>query len=214
MFHKFKIPNWFGKAMMGFVLLGCASNSSANLVQNGGFEDGSHRNDRLGYMVLNPGDPQLDNWAIEAEVAWGLNPLDGFAAAFGSGFVDLSSLGSRSAFGEVKQQVDLVAGNKYLFSYYTFIEGSSNVFIDGNPLALEAGATLNDWTQLTSMFTASSSTLAWLSIKNATGGSIVFIDEISLVNLGGSEIPIPAAFWLFGTALVGLVGVSRRRKLP
>lgn len=28
-----------------------------------------------------------------------------------------------------------------------------------------------------------------------------------------SAIPIPAAFWLFGTALVGFVGYSRRRKI-
>ena len=28
-----------------------------------------------------------------------------------------------------------------------------------------------------------------------------------------SPIPIPAAFWLFGTALIGFVGVSRRRKV-
>ena len=26
-------------------------------------------------------------------------------------------------------------------------------------------------------------------------------------------VPIPAAFWLFGTALVGFVGMSRRRKV-
>ena len=28
-----------------------------------------------------------------------------------------------------------------------------------------------------------------------------------------SPIPVPAAFWLFGTALIGIVGFSRRRKL-
>ena len=28
----------------------------------------------------------------------------------------------------------------------------------------------------------------------------------------GAVIPIPAAFWLFGTALVGLAGISKRRK--
>jgi len=27
-----------------------------------------------------------------------------------------------------------------------------------------------------------------------------------------SAVPIPAAFWLFGTALIGLVGFSKRRK--
>jgi hypothetical protein len=30
---------------------------------------------------------------------------------------------------------------------------------------------------------------------------------------GISEVPVPAAFWLFGTALIGFVGMSRRRKV-
>jgi hypothetical protein len=33
-----------------------------------------------------------------------------------------------------------------------------------------------------------------------------------LDNGGGNEIPVPAAVWLFGSGLVGLVGVARRRK--
>jgi len=28
-----------------------------------------------------------------------------------------------------------------------------------------------------------------------------------------SEVPVPAAFWLFGTALIGFIGMSRRRKV-
>jgi hypothetical protein len=28
-----------------------------------------------------------------------------------------------------------------------------------------------------------------------------------------STVPVPAAFWLFGTALIGFVGMSRRRKI-
>ena len=28
------------------------------------------------------------------------------------------------------------------------------------------------------------------------------------------EVPVPAAIWLFGTALIGFIGLSRRRKVP
>jgi hypothetical protein len=35
--------------------------------------------------------------------------------------------------------------------------------------------------------------------------------EISHVAIFGSAVPIPAAAWLFGTALIGFVGMSRRR---
>jgi hypothetical protein len=29
---------------------------------------------------------------------------------------------------------------------------------------------------------------------------------------GGSPVPLPGALWLFGSGLMGLVGISRRRK--
>jgi hypothetical protein len=33
------------------------------------------------------------------------------------------------------------------------------------------------------------------------------------INIDLSEVPVPAAFWLFGTALIGFVGMSRRIKV-
>ncbi|MDH3440571.1 MAG: hypothetical protein OEM63_07460 [Gammaproteobacteria bacterium] len=51
-----------------------------------------------------------------------------------------------------------------------------------------------------------------LSLMALTGGGFRF-DLVTLVaDLDTSEIPIPAAVWLFGTALIGLVGFSKRRK--
>ncbi len=35
---------------------------------------------------------------------------------------------------------------------------------------------------------------------------------VTSVSGGGSVVPVPAAVWLFGSGLVGLVGVARRRK--
>ena len=36
--------------------------------------------------------------------------------------------------------------------------------------------------------------------------------DISIVTAGAPPIPVPAAVWLFGSGLLGLVGVARRRK--
>jgi len=36
------------------------------------------------------------------------------------------------------------------------------------------------------------------------------IDEIEIMNL--SPVPVPAAIWLFGTGIIGLIGFSKRRK--
>lgn len=38
----------------------------------------------------------------------------------------------------------------------------------------------------------------------------VYYDNLSLT--GTSAVPVPAAFWLFGSGLLGLIGVARRRK--
>ena len=42
-----------------------------------------------------------------------------------------------------------------------------------------------------------------------------FQDWKLTINTSGSipAVPVPAAFWLFGTALVGFIGISRRRKV-
>jgi hypothetical protein len=46
---------------------------------------------------------------------------------------------------------------------------------------------------------------------NFTVGEWIGIDRVQYGAI--SPIPVPAAFWLFGTALIGFIGVSRRRKV-
>jgi hypothetical protein len=43
-------------------------------------------------------------------------------------------------------------------------------------------------------------------------GNNFLVDDISLNSSYISPVPVPAAAWLFGTALIGLAGLSRRRK--
>ena len=37
-------------------------------------------------------------------------------------------------------------------------------------------------------------------------------DSITLSNVATSAVPLPAAIWLFGSGLIGLVGIARRKK--
>ena len=53
------------------------------------------------------------------------------------------------------------------------------------------------------------------SIVSVSNPGITFhaIYGADFVKLGVSQVPVPAAVWLFGSALIGLVGVSRRKQL-
>ena len=52
-----------------------------------------------------------------------------------------------------------------------------------------------------------------IEVKLAGGPGSDWIDLNSFdVNVVPSAIPVPAAVWLFGSGLIGLVGVARRRK--
>lgn len=63
--------------------------------------------------------------------------------------------------------------------------------------------------------------LEWINLGSGVAASIV--DSIANMQLhlsdeahgipGMSEVPVPAAFWLFGTALIGFIGYSRRTNL-
>jgi len=39
------------------------------------------------------------------------------------------------------------------------------------------------------------------------------LSHLSFYTSGMSPVPVPAAFWLFGTALIGFIGISRRTKV-
>ena len=47
------------------------------------------------------------------------------------------------------------------------------------------------------------------SMFSGAGNQIVFIDNVSLTEI--AAVPLPAAAWLFGSALLGLAGVARQR---
>jgi hypothetical protein len=69
-------------------------------------------------------------------------------------------------------------------------------------------------------FSIKKATELWF-FENTSGGTVTVNLEGSTENYSHwteygppvSEVPVPAAFWLFGTALVGFIGMSRRIKV-
>ena len=49
------------------------------------------------------------------------------------------------------------------------------------------------------------------SIESANG-TVISTDLVNTEKLPPGEIPVPAAVWLFGSGLLGLVGIATRRK--
>ena len=87
------------------------------------------------------------------------------------------------------------------------IDYSVGTLLTGSVSGPGAGGTLvGQWTEIIDVFTVSSDTTLRLTFQAAgidetLGG---FIDNVSI-----TAVPLPAAAWLFGSALLGLVTVAR-----
>jgi hypothetical protein len=132
---------------------------------------------------------------------------------------------------------DLTAfdGGTLSFDMATFAGGGptfpsfGNLRIQGGGLVatndVAASAPVGGWQNYSTAFDAASwgvSSADWLTIlSNVTlfgiptdafdGADTIGIDNVTLSAI--NPVPVPAAAWLFGTALIGLVGFSKRRKV-
>jgi len=105
------------------------------------------------------------------------------------------------------------AGNNVLpgsqFAYVDPIDDGTNIF-----LPPQDGADISDWTQLTvSAFAPEGTATAQILLIHqivAAGGGSLFWDDASLTATAPA-VPVPAAVWLFGSGILGLVGVARRK---
>ena len=62
-------------------------------------------------------------------------------------------------------------------------------------------------------FTSSVAVQSILFFNTSGGGDVFVMDDVEAVSFTSiPAVPIPAAAWLFGTALIGLVGFSRRMR--
>jgi hypothetical protein len=108
---------------------------------------------------------------------------------------------------------NVVFALRYLDGVGNILSNSGNVFFEG--LINES-----TWTEITYDLGAvpTGATAAFIEISQGIGPvngvdlleGTVLIDDLYLGVV--SPVPVPAAVWLFGSGLLGLVGVARRRK--
>jgi hypothetical protein len=105
-----------------------------------------------------------------------------------------------------------------------YLDSTGNIMSNSGPLDFHTLINTSTWTEITFDLgvVPVGATAAFLEIVQAIGpigtgpagenwlAGEIFIDD---VYLGVTAVPVPAAVWLFGSGLLGLIGVARRKKV-
>ena len=201
-------------ALAGAVLLCTGGAQAATLGTNGGFESGAFDGSWIAFpnagttTIITPG--STGTWAGEAsaiDVPTGAtmkfaNVGAGFLTAGQAFTVDFDWKGTNGIGGVIDIRV--------------FSELSGGGVSKTDILAGGTGAGLTaDWTNfglvnLTAGPDVSGGvTVEFTAICGADAGCF---SNLGIDNVTVSAVPVPAAVWLFGSGLLGLVGVARRKK--
>jgi len=165
--------------------------ATANLVKNGSLEDlnGRFTATHCGYMAVHARSHAIAKWTVPpattGELAWGTNTCDGYTAAKGAFFVDLTGFGADSVNGAIRQTLRTRPGRHYQFSIdvCTCNDGSLSVRIGKKQLVLSPGQPFvvgsTSWTPMTARFKGGRKARPALTIMNATpGAQIIVIDDV------------------------------------
>jgi hypothetical protein len=193
-----------------------AANAATNLVANGGFEAPSE----VGQDYVNFSSA-FTGWNVP------VNNVDivTYAGAYGEGapaggggaqFLDLVGFGSTGA---ISQDLNLVAGKTYNFSFdyannaFSTPSASADVTLDGvllTAISHNTSTTTNgDWTHYSGTFVAGASGPYDLAFTTTAGGGSggIFLDNVSI-----SAVPEPATWALMLAGFGGLGAALRRRR--
>jgi hypothetical protein len=199
-------------------LFGTTANA-ANLIVNGGFEE---PNLSSGWSYFNSA--SVPGWNGDNIEIWHSESMLGAGQGYGgTQHAELNSHPNQTSPFTINQAFATEVGQTYEISFgYRARTGNSDssnesflvgIVNDVNDIggsevfkSLVDDHVVGKWYTFTGTFVASStqSIIYFQSLTSGTLGN--FIDEVSV-----SAVPVPAAVWLFGSALVGLVTFGSRR---
>ena len=167
--------------------------TNPNLVKNGSFENTktTWMDTSCNYMELAAGASTIPHWTVTAattgKIVWAMTPTcDGYTAASGTYFLDLTGFGSNAPNGGVQQTLaNLSVGSTYVFAMDVYVQGSLPlVTVNNAPVSLTAGKPIKKgsttWTPMQGTFTALSTTPVLVIENQQTGQAIDFIDNVTV----------------------------------
>lgn len=198
------------KLLIAIMLLSATSLANANLVHNGSFEDTLQANGS--WAVYN----SINGWDTASGPGIEIRNNVAGTASNGVNFVELDSHNGSDTNSAMAQSITSSAGSLYelMFDYSPRIYQPANtngISVFWNDVLLEnitgVGGSSNYWlTYNYFVIGTGNDVLKFLAtgIDDSLGGNI---DNVQL-----NAVPVPAAIWLFATA-IGLFGLSRRNSI-
>lgn len=159
---------------------------------------------------------QFDNYLINMVVSigtssWTWNSSSGYSSIFLYNDSLISySIGSED---RISSFVSDFSGSDLIADAHSY---SASLFLSDNSAltGLTAGQYLPNPAPDADLFTRAEGNTLQLEFYSPLGGdpwgNYYLIETAGVSNV--SPVPLPAAFWVFGSGLIGLVGVARRRK--
>lgn len=208
--------------LLALIFLGIAASTrvSAVTVVNAGFNDLSGWTTLNDAVLAHPGGTAPWSWNTPVVASVVVSSTETILPLEGSG-LGITYAGADT----FSQMVNIDTAGDYMFSVDANAVTGTGVnnlpLIDGIFEIFAGGAASPDFTVVTtdgwsnfSWTTTLAAGMLDVGLRNTLSGiySITY-DNFAITALDDvPEIPVPAAIWLFGTALLGLAGVSKRKK--
>jgi len=209
-------------AMAAAMLLciGTAQAAPVELVGNGGFETGDFTDWTLfpggGTQAVSAVNPSSGSFSAEAFCTTGGTPCDNLLKSANRG------VGVVTAGQEITVSFDYrgttADGGVIFAELFSEIDGggvSDAQLLSGGPFFGVPGDP-DAWQSFSVTTTLGSDVSGGvtLQLKSSCGGAASCVSDVYFDNasMTVAAVPVPAAVWLFGSGLLGLIGVARRKK--